>query len=319
MCQVLYKAGPPDSFKWEDRPVGDPGPGQVRLKHSAIGLNFAETQIRAGKRPYPLPGVIGGEGAGVVSAVGPGVTGFKAGDRVVYWGPQGSYSQERLIQADALYPLPKGVPDDVAAASMLKGLTAHYLVHRTFPVKKGHTILYHAAAGGVGLLACQWAKHYGATVIGTVSSEAKAKVARAHGCDHVVIYKDGKFADQVKALTGGRGVDAVFDAIGVTTFDDSMASTAVFGTIVLFGNPAGDVTPEQYARIPLDRYFVHPTLPAYMAKKEDRDRSVRELLGAIEQGVLKVEVRAHYPLKDVARAHTDLEGRRPIGASVLAP
>lgn len=318
-AQVLYKAGPPDSFKWEDREVGQPAAGQVRLKHTAIGLNFAETQVRKGLRPYPLPGVIGGEGAGVITAVGQGVSGFRVGDRVAYFGPQGSYAEERLIPADALYLLPKGVSDEVAATSMLKGATAHYLVHRTFPVKKGHVVLYHAAAGGVGLIACQWAKHYGATVIGTVSSEDKVAVAKSHGCDHVINYKDGKFADQVKALTGGRGANVVFDAVGVTTWDESIKSTAVFGMIVLFGNPSGDVTPEQYVRIPLDRYFIHPTLPAYMAKREDRDKAIHDLLSAIDKGILKVEVRQRYPLKDAARAHTDLEARRTIGASVLVP
>lgn len=319
---VLYSAGGPEVLVMEDRPVGEPGAGQIKMRHTAIGLNYAETQIRRGVRkglPITYPYVMGGEAAGVVTAVGEGVTGMKKGDRVCYFGNMGSYAEERLIAAEHALPIPDDISDDIAAATLLKGLTAHYLIFRTFPVKKGHTILYHAAAGGVGLILCQWAKHLGATVIGTVSSDAKIALAKAHGCDHVINYAKEDFVARVKELTGGRGVDCCYDSVAKDTFEKSLQTLAPFGLVSLFGSASGDVDPMSYSKIPLDRYYIHPTLPQYMGKREERLAGLKDLYDAIRKGVIKVEINQRYALKDAAQAHADMEGRKTTGSTIITP
>jgi NADPH:quinone reductase len=316
------RTGGPEVLTWEEVTVGSPGAGQVTVKHTAVGLNFIDTYHRTGLYPVQLPSGIGLEAAGVVEAVADGVTEFAVGDRVAYGtGPIGAYSEIRNIAADKIVKIPEGIEDRTAAAIMLKGLTAQYLLRRTYRVKAGDTILVHAAAGGVGLLLCQWAKHLGATVIGTVGSTAKGEIARAHGCDHTVLYRVTDVAKRVRELTGGAGVPVVYDGVGKDTFAASLDSLAPLGMMVSFGNASGPVA----SLDPLvlsqkgSLFFTRPTLMHYTAKREDLLSMAGELFDVVKSGAVKVEVNQSYRLFDAAHAHRDLESRKTTGSSVLTP
>ena len=317
------RTGGPEVLSWDEVTLGSPGPGQVFVRHKAVGLNFIDTYHRSGLYPVQsLPSGIGLEAAGVIEAVGDGVTEFAVGDRVAYGtGPIGAYSEARNMPADKLVKLPDGIDDRTAAAIMLKGLTTQYLLRRTYRVKAGDTILVHAAAGGVGLLLCQWAKHLGATVIGTVGSTAKGELARAHGCDHTVLYRVADVAKRVRELTGGAGVPVVYDGVGKDTFAASLDCLAPLGMMVSFGNASGPVA----SLDPLvlsqkgSLFFTRPTLMHYTAKREDMLSMAAELFEVVQSGAVKVEVNQTYRLFDAANAHRNLEGRKTTGSSVLTP
>ncbi|RQV16890.1 quinone oxidoreductase [Burkholderia cenocepacia] len=314
--------GGPDVMKWVDVDVGAPKAGEVRIRQHAVGLNYIDVYFRTGLYPQPLPGGLGMEAAGEVTAVGDGVTAFKAGDRVVYVGqPPGAYAQERVMPAERVVKLPDGISYDDAASVMLQGLTAHYLLRRTYPVKAGDTILIHAAAGGVGLLVCQWAKALGATVIGTVGSDEKAELAKAHGCDHPIVYTRENFTQRVKAITNGAGVPVVYDSIGKDTYVGSLDSLAPLGYFVSFGNASGPLPPidskEFSSRGSL--FFTRPTLFSYIAKRADLDAAATELFDVILSGKVKTSINQRYPLAEVGRAHADLEARKTTGSTILVP
>lgn len=314
--------GGPEVMKWVEVEVGEPKAGEVRVKHHAVGLNYIDVYFRNGLYPQPLPGGLGQEGAGEVVAVGEGVSAFKPGDRVAYTGvPPGSYAEERVLPADKLVKLPDAIGYEDAASLMLQGLTAHYLLRRTYPVKPGDTIVIHAAAGGVGLLVCQWAKALGATVIGTVGSDEKAELARAFGCDHPVVYTRENLAERVKAITNGAGVPVVYDSIGKDTYLQSLDSLAPLGLFVSFGNASGPLpaidSKEFSSRGSL--FFTRPTLFTYIAKRADLEQGAAELFEAVGSGKLRTNVRQRYPLAHVADAHRDLEARRTTGSTVLLP
>jgi NADPH2:quinone reductase len=315
----IHENGGPEVMKWEDVEVGDPGPGQVRLRHTVVGLNFIDINHRAGTYPLAkLPAVIGMEAAGVVEAVGPGVADFKAGDRVTHCMNVGAYSEAMLIAADRLIRLRDHTPDEVAAAATLQGLTAHYLVNESWQLKPGHVALVQAAAGGVGLLLCQWAKHIGATVIGTVGTDEKGAYARAHGCDHPVNYVRDDFAARVKEITGGRGVDVVYDAIGKTTFAKGLECLAERGRMVTYGVASGPIEPLNISVLrPKSASVAAGGLGNFIRDPAERQRNADELFGLIAEGVLKVEINQRYPLSEAARAHADLAGRRTTGSSVF--
>ena len=285
--------------------------------------NFIDVYHRTGLYPVPsLPAVLGMEAAGVVEAVGPGVTGLKTGDRVAYGGgPLGAYAEARLIPADRVVKLPDAIPDKTAAAMMLQGMTAHYLLRRTYRVKAGETILIHAAAGGVGLIACQWAKALGVTVIGTVGSPEKAELARAHGCDHPVLYRSEDFVARVKEITRGEGVPVVYDSVGKDTFLRSLDCLRPLGMMVLFGQSSGPVPPIDLGLLAQkgSLYVTRPTLMVYVAKRPDLEAAATELFQVVTEGKVKIEVNQTYPLKDTARAHRDLEARKTTGSTVLLP
>ncbi|MBI4184005.1 MAG: quinone oxidoreductase [Proteobacteria bacterium] len=316
----IHEHGGPDKMVWEDVALGDPGPGQVRVRHVAAGLNFIDVYQRTGLYPIkPLPAVLGMEGAGVVEAVGEGVKDLKPGMRVAYARPMGSYSEARLMPAVDCVPLPEGIAEKTAAAMMLKGMTAEYLLRRTYAVKKGDTILFHAAAGGVGLIACQWAKHLGATVIGTVGSEAKAALAKAHGCDHPIVYSKEDFVKRVKEITGGKGVPVVYDSVGKATFDGSLDCLRPRGLMASFGNASGPVPPVSLLTLSAkgSLYITRPSLAAYTAMREELLASAGALFEVVKKGAVKIEINQTYPLKDAARAHADLEARKTTGSTVL--
>lgn len=315
---VLHRPGGPDSFVWEDVRVGEPGAGQVRLRQTAIGLNFVETAFRAGRIPLPYPAILGFEGVGVVEAVAPGVTEVKAGDRVAYVSPPtGAYAEARLVPAADCVPLPAGITEETAAAGYLKGMTAYYLLRRCTRIKAGDTVIVHAAAGGVGLLLSQWARHLGATVIGTVGSAAKVAVAQAHGCDRVVVYTRDDFAAVAKDMTAGRGVQAVYESIGRDTFDRSAAALALEGTLVAYGSASGPRTPEQTARFPTARYLIGATLQDYTATRADLMTAATAFFDVVARGAVRVTIGQRVPLRNVGQAHADLESRRTTGATVL--
>ncbi|WP_175688557.1 quinone oxidoreductase family protein [Burkholderia anthina] len=314
--------GGPDVMKWVDVEVGEPKAGEVRIRQHAVGLNYIDVYFRTGLYPQPLPGGLGMEAAGEVTAVGDGVTALKAGDRVAYVGqPPGAYAQERVMPAEKLVKLPDGISYDDAASVMLQGLTAHYLLRRTYPVKAGDTILIHAAAGGVGLLVCQWAKALGATVIGTVGSDEKAALARAHGCDHPIVYTRENFTQRVKEITNGAGVPVVYDSIGKDTYIGSLDCLAPLGYFVSFGNASGPLpaidSKEFSSRGSL--FFTRPTLFSYIAKRADLEAAAAELFDVILSGKVKTSINQRYPLAEVARAHTDLESRKTTGSTILVP
>ncbi|MBR8346270.1 quinone oxidoreductase family protein [Burkholderia ambifaria] len=314
--------GGPDVMKWVDVEVGAPKAGEVRIRQQAVGLNYIDVYFRTGLYPQPLPGGLGMEAAGEVTAVGDGVTAFKAGDRVAYVGqPPGAYAQERVMPAERLVKLPDGISDDDAASVMLQGLTAHYLLRRTYPVKAGDTILIHAAAGGVGLLVCQWAKALGATVIGTVGSDEKAALAKAHGCDHPIVYTRENFTQRVKEITNGAGVPVVYDSIGKDTYIGSLDCLAPLGYFVSFGNASGPLpaidSKEFSSRGSL--FFTRPTLFSYIAKRADLEAAAAELFDVILTGKVKTSINQRYPLAEVGRAHTDLESRKTTGSTILIP
>ena len=318
----VHETGGPEVLRWEDVTVGDPGPGEARVRHTAIGLNFVEVYYRTGLYKAPsLPFIPGSEAAGVVEAVGSGVTEVRPGMRVAYGtAPMGAYAEARLVPADRLVPIPDGIDDRTAAAIMLKGMTAHYLLHRTVAIEDGDTILFHAAAGGVGLIACQWARALGATVIGTVGSDVKAELARAHGCDHVIVYTRERFVDRVKQITGGAGVRAAYDSVGRDTYVGSLECLQALGMLVLFGQSSGPVPPLDLALLSRASLFVtRPSLFHYVAARADLLASAAALFEAVRSGAVKVEVRQTYALKDAAQAHRDLEARRTTGSTVLLP
>ena len=318
----IHKVGPPSMMKWEEVEIGKPKKGEVRLRHTAVGLNFIDTYHRAGLYPLPLPLTIGSEGAGVVEALGSGVAGLKAGDRVAYaGGPIGAYAEQRLIPAHHLIKLPKEISDQTAAAMMLKGMTARYLLRDTYRVKRGDTILIHAAAGGLGLILCQWANHLGATVIGTVGSKQKADLAKSHGCHHPIVYTKQNFVDRVRRLTKGAGVPVVYDSIGKDTFPASLDCLQKRGLFVSFGNASGPIPP--FATGILTQkgslFMTRPSLFDYIGTRTELAANARELIGMVKKGVVKIEINQTYALKDAAKAHRDLEGRKTTGSSVLLP
>ena len=318
----IHAYGGPEVMRWEEVELPAPRKGEVLLRHTAIGLNFIDCYERSGLYPGQLPLVLGREGAGVVLAVGPGVKGVQEGDRVAYAaGASGAYAEQRVLAADRLVKIPDGVSDRLAAASMLKGMTAQFLLRRTYRVKKGTVVLIHAAAGGVGLIAAQWARHLGATVIGVVGSEAKADLARQHGCHEAIVSGREDFTAGVKALTRGKGVDVVYDSVGKDTFFGSLDSLKPLGLMVSYGNASGAVPP--FAPLELSKrgslFLTRPTLFHYVAKRADLERSARELFEVIGSGAVRIEIGQTYPLRDVAQAHRDLEGRRTVGSTVLLP
>lgn len=320
---VVRAHGGPEVLEYDEWPVGKPGVGQALVRHEAIGLNFLDVYYRTGLYPAPdgLPLVPGNEGAGTVLAIGEGVTEVAVGDRVAYVGPIGSYAEERLIAADRLVRLPEAVSSDVAAAVMLKGMTGEYLLHRTFPVKAGDTILFHAAAGGVGLIAGQWAKRLGATVIGTAGSPEKVAVARAHGYDHVIDYRSEDFVARVKEITGGKGVDVVYDSVGRDTFPGSLDCLRPRGMWVSFGQSSGTIPPFDMGILSRkgSLFATRPTLFTYIASRADLELSSSRLFSAIALGDIKVQINQTYPLADAATAHRDLEGRKTTGTTLLKP
>ncbi|KVR37734.1 quinone oxidoreductase family protein [Burkholderia multivorans] len=314
--------GGPDVMKWVDVEVGAPQAGEVRIKQHAVGLNYIDVYFRTGLYPQPLPAGLGMEAAGEVTAVGGGVSALKVGDRVAYVAqPPGAYAQERVLSAERVVKLPDGIGYDDAASVMLQGLTAHYLLRRTYPVKAGDTILIHAAAGGVGLLVCQWAKALGATVIGTVGSDEKAELAKAHGCDHPIVYTRENFTQRVKEITNGAGVPVVYDSIGKDTYIGSLDCLAPLGYFVSFGNASGPLPPidskEFSSRGSL--FFTRPTLFSYIAKRADLESAAAELFDVILSGKVKTSINQRYPLAEVGRAHADLEARKTTGSTILVP
>ena len=319
----IHETGGPEVLRWEDVDVRGLKAHEVRIRQTAVGLNFIDTYHRSGLYPVEaLPTVIGMEGAGVVEEIGDGAQEFQVGDRVAYaGGPIGSYAQERRMPADRLVKLPDGIDEQHAAALMLKGLTTQYLVRSCYQVKTGDTILVHAAAGGVGLLLCQWASHLGARVIGTVSTREKADLAAGHGCDHPILYRDEDFVERVRDLTGGDGVPVVYDSVGRDTFDGSLDCLRPLGLMVTFGQSSGSVPPlavhELTARGSL--FLTRPTLATYTATREQLMASATELFDLVEQAVVRITINQTYPLQHAQQAHRDLEGRRTTGATVLLP
>jgi NADPH2:quinone reductase len=319
----IHAHGGPEALTWEEADPGRPGPGQALVRHTAIGLNFIDVYYRTGLYPAPggLPLVPGGEGAGVVEEVGPDVRGLKAGDRVAYAVGTGAYAERRVIAADRLVKVPEGISDEQAAGMMLKGMTAEYLLHRTYHVKAGDTILFHAAAGGVGLIAGQWAKHLGATTIGTAGSAAKAELAKAHGYDHVVNYREQDFVAEVARITGGRKCEVVYDSVGKDTFDGSLDCLKPLGLLALFGQSSGPVPPFNLGVLSQkgSLYITRPTLFVYVAKREDLVASAKALFDVVRKGVVQIQINQRYALKDAAKAHADLEARKTTGTTILVP
>ncbi|HXP31794.1 MAG TPA: quinone oxidoreductase [Stellaceae bacterium] len=316
----FHKTGGPEVLVWDEVPVGKPGPGEARIRHTAVGLNFVDIYNRIGIYPVTLPSGLGGEAAGVVEEVGSGVTDLKPGDRVAYGSaPVGAYAEERLIPADRLIKLPRDIDDKTAAAMMLKGLTAQYLIRQTYRVKAGDTILVHAAAGGVGTILCQWAKHLGATVIGTVGNDDKAKLAKAHGCDHPIVYTREDFVKRVQEITDGKKVPVVYDSVGRDTFMKSLDCLAPCGFMVLFGQSSGLVEPFNLGILAQkgSLYVTRPTLNTYGAKRENLVAMAKELFDVVGKGIVKIEVNQTYPLKDAGKAQADLAARKTTGSTVL--
>ena len=319
----IHETGGPEVLRWEQVNIADPGPGEVRLRHTAVGLNYIDVYHRSGLYPLPsLPSGLGLEAAGVVEAAAEDVTDFKPGDRVAYASPPiGAYAEIRLMPADRLVALPDSIGDHNAAAMMLQGMTAQYLLRRTYRVQSGDTILLHAAAGGVGLIACQWAKHLGATVIGTVGNDEKAALARAHGCDHTIIYSRENFVDRVREITNGEGVAVAYDSVGKDTFIGSLDCLRPMGMMVSFGNASGPLSSFDPGLLAArgSLFFTRPSLMHYTAKHEDLVASAAELFQVVTEGAVKIEVRQTYPLAEAAQAHRDLEARKTTGSTLLLP
>lgn len=319
----IHAHGGPEALRYEENDPGRPGAGEVLVRHTAIGLNFLDVYYRTGLYPAPngLPLVPGAEAAGVVVEVGPGVERLKAGDRIAYAAATGSYAQERVIAADRLVKVPDGIGDEQAAAMMLKGMTAEYLLRRTFKVKAGDTILCHAAAGGVGLILGQWAKHLGAVTIGTVGSADKAERARASGYDHVIDYRSQDFVAEVAAITGGRKCDVVYDSVGKDTFPGSLDCLRPLGMFVSFGQSSGPIPPFDIGLLARkgSLFATRPTLFHYNARREDLEESAAALFDVVLSGAVEIRINQRYGLDEAARAHADLEGRRTTGATVLVP
>ena len=326
-AQVIHRLGPPEAMQWEDWPLSDPAQGEVRLRHTAIGVNFADTYHRGGiSHPWKVdepPVVIGFEGVGIVEGVGDGVTAFKTGDRVAYGiPPLGSYSEARNYPADKLLHLPEGLDDRQVAALLMKGMTAHYLPHRTYAVQPGDTILVHAAAGGMGLILCQWAKALGATVVGTVSTPEKAEAARAAGCDYPVVRSERRFVDVVREVTDGEGCAVVYEAIGKDTLQDSLDSLRLMGVCAAYGHVSGPPDPVDIIQ-DLGRrgslFITRPAIMHYVAKRSDLEWTAGDLFKAIGDGILDANINYEYQLKDAVQAHKAIESGKTLGATVLIP
>ncbi len=318
----IHRAGGPEVLVWEDVEAGEPGPGEARVRHTAVGLNFIDVYQRRGLYPLErLPGVLGMEAAGVVEAVGTGVTEVAVGDRVAYaTPPPGAYAEQRIMPADRLVKLPDGIDERTAAAMMLKGMTAQYLLRRTHKVEPGETVLIHAAAGGMGLILTQWAKHLGASVIGTVSNDDKAARATAHGCDHAIVYTRDDFVEAVRALTGGRGAEVVYDGVGKDTFDGSLEALAMCGHLVSYGNASGPLPPLDILRLSAKSATLsRPVLFHYTATRAELEETAHELFEVVRRGVIEIEIGQTYALRDAAEAHRDLEARTTTGSTVLLP
>ncbi|HEY6633291.1 MAG TPA: quinone oxidoreductase [Rhizobiaceae bacterium] len=319
----VHAHGGPEALSYEDYDPGKPGPGQVLVRHTAIGLNFLDTYYRSGLYPAPgdLPLIPGSEAAGKVVEVGVGVDGLRPGDRVAYTTPLGAYSEERVVPADRLVKVPDGVSDEQAAAMMLKGMTAQYLLQRTFKVKPGDTILCHAAAGGVGLILGQWAKHIGATTIGTAGSPDKVELALAHGYDHVINYREQDFATEVKRITDGRLCDVVYDSVGKDTYMGSLDCLRPLGLFACFGQSSGPIPPFDLSILARkgSLYATRPTLFVYIARREELEASAAALFDVVASGAVKIPINQRYALKDAAKAHADLESRKTSGTTILIP
>ena len=317
----IHQNGSPEQMKWEEVAVAAPGPGEVRVRNTAVGLNYIDTYHRSGLYPMPLPLVLGSEGAGVVEAVGPRVKEFKVGDRVAYAQPIGAYAEVLIRPVARLVKIPAGIKDETAAAMMLKGMTAWYLCRRTYRVKKGDTIVVHAAAGGVGQILCQWAKHLGATVIGTVGSDEKVALAKKVGCRHVVVMSRENLPERVKAITKGRGVPVVYDGVGKDTFTASLDCLSPLGLMVSFGNASGAVSPVNIGILAQkgSLFLTRPTLVNYTSKREDLLAAARELFAVVKKGAVRITINQRYPLREAAQAHRDLESRKTTGSTVLLP
>jgi NADPH2:quinone reductase len=318
----ISRTGGPEVLEYVDVEVGEPGPGQARVKQHACGINYIDVYFRTGLYPQPLPAGIGMEGAGVVEAVGEGVTHVKPGDRVAYAGhPPGAYAEARVMPAGPLVKLPDAIDLDTGAAMMLQGMTVQYLLRRTYQVKPGDTVLFHAAAGGVGLIACQWARALGVNLIGTVGSDDKAELAKAHGAAHVINYKRENFVERVKEITGGKGVPVVYDSIGKDTFTGSLDCLSPLGTMVSFGSASGPVPPFSLQELASrgSLFITRPTLFTYVAKREDLEATAKDLFDMVESGKVRIGVNQRYALKDAAQAHIDLESRKTTGSSILLP
>jgi NADPH2:quinone reductase len=317
----IHATGGPDVLRLEEVPLADPAPGEARVRHGAIGVNFIDIYHRTGLYPLPLPAILGTEAAGRVDAVGAGVTTVRVGDRVAYTAGPGSYAEYRNVPADRLVKLPDDIPDTTAAAMWVKGLTVRSLVRRTYPVQPGDTVLWHAAAGGVGLIAVQWLKAIGAKVIGTVSSDEKAERARAAGCDHVVVYSREDVVKRVRELTGGEGVPVVYDSVGKATFDASLDSLRPLGLLVTFGNASGPVPPVD--PLVLSRkgslFLTRPTVFHYIARREELEAAAGELVDVVRSGKVRIDVGATWRLEEAAKAHEALASRKTMGSTILVP
>ena len=319
---VIEEFGGPENMKLVEREVGEPGPGQVRIRHHACGLNFIDVYQRTGLYPLPLPHALGMEAAGVIEAVGEGVTHLKVGDRAAYTSqPPGSYAEARVMPAAQVCPLPDGISFEEGAAMMLKGMTVEYLFHRTVPLKKGDTVLFHAAAGGVGLIACQWAKSEGITLIGTAGTDEKCQLALDHGAAHCLNYRDGDFAAKVRELTNGKGVDAVMDAVGKDTFEGSLNSLRPLGMFISFGNASGKVPPFDLGILGAkgSLKLTRPTIFTHISDHATCQDMARHLFGKVTSGDVKIRIDQRFPLAEVAAAHHALEARQTTGSTILLP
>jgi NADPH2:quinone reductase len=319
----VHKPGGPEALTYEDVDIPAPGQGQIKIKQHAAGINFIDTYFRAGMYPSPVgtPFIVGNESAGEVSAVGPGVTDFKVGDRVAFVGALGGYAAERLVPADRAVKLPDNISYEQAAGMMLKGMTVQYLVNRTFKVGKGSIVLMHAAAGGVGMILCQWANHLGATVIGTVGSKEKAELARQNGCHHTILYRDEDFVAKVKEITSGKLCDVVYDGVGKSTFPASLDCLHPLGMFVSFGSASGQIDAFNINILQTkgSLFATRPTLNHYVAKRDDLVSCANDLFDKVGSGAVKIPVNQTYALKDAQKAHKDLEGRGTTGSSILVP
>jgi NADPH:quinone reductase len=317
----FHKQGGPEVLQYDDVQVGDPGPGQARIRHTAIGVNFLDTYQRSGLYPMQLPMIGGNEGAGVVEALGQGVTDLKPGDRVAYTGLPGAYADARLVPADRMVKIPEGITDDQAASMMLKGLTVHYLIHSTYAVKKGETVLWHAAAGGVGLIASQWLKALGVSVIGTAGSDEKCALAKAHGVEHVINYSRENFVERVMSITGGKKLAVVYDSVGKTTWEGSLECMRPRGLMVSFGNASGAVPPFPVTLLAGkgSLYVTRPTLGNYISTRAELVERANALFDVVKTGKVKIEPSKRYKLADTQQAHRDLEARKTTGSVVLQP
>ncbi|CTQ64468.1 quinone oxidoreductase family protein [Roseibium alexandrii] len=319
----VHETGSAEVLTWEHVELGEPGPGEARIRHTAIGLNFIDTYFRSGLYPAPdgVPFIPGNEGAGIVQTVGDGVSHIKPGDRVAYVGPLGAYAQERIIPADRLVVIPDGIEDKAAAGMMLKGMTAQYLLRQTFNVGPETTLLFHAAAGGVGLIAGQWAAHLGATVIGTAGSQEKVDLAKANGYQHVINYRTENFVERVKEITGGKGCDVVYDSVGKDTYPGSLDCLKPRGLWVSFGQSSGPIQDFNLALLAQkgSLFATRPTLFSYIATREQLETTSGDLFDVVSKGIVKIAVNQEYRLADAVQAHTDLEGRKTTGTTVLIP